>query len=947
MGQPYEMWLPLWQHLDDAADVAGLLWDEWVSLSIRRLIGWALPDGEADGRRLLCWLAGVHDIGKATPAFAVQVGELANQMVRAGLTIGPMVQADRSRLRHEVAGAAILDRWLAERTALGRLARRQLTDVIGGHHGSFPLLSMVQDAPGRLHLIGDAGWSSAQDTLLDRASVRSGVAERWSAWTGIALPQTAQMLLTGLVVVADWIASGDTFPLLPLDVVPLVTADDAVPTARARRGWQEVDLGRRWAPRPLPADPVERFVDRFPWATGGPRPVQRVAVEQAESMTVPGLMIIEAPMGEGKTEAGFMAAEVLAARTGAAGCFVALPTQATSNAMFRRMLGWLERLPDGDGVGAQTVALVHGKAALNEDYRGLRWGPRGKAPLYDDDGRLAREAGSDRRWSRAAVSEWMTGRKKAALSSFVVGTIDQVLFDALRARHLMLRQLSLAGKVVIIDEVHAADVFMSTFLDRALEWLGAAGTPVVLMSATLPSARRVELFAAYERGRRVHAGTDPDDPEAAVLAERRLSGDIGYPVVVATGADGPDVTVLAPGGGQVPVALHRLDDDPAALADLLRDRLRDGGCAVVIRNTVRRAQQTAADLAAVFGPDRVTLAHAQFLAVDRIANDAGLLARFGPAGRDVVRPPLHVVVATQVVEQSLDLDFDLMVTDVAPADLVLQRIGRLHRHRRGPLESERPAPVRSAVCYLAGVDWAVTPPSPERGAAFVYGRWPLLRALAVFGPHLDGEPIRLPADIAPLVQQAYAPDAALPPGWADAVGKAWRTYADAQAVRQQRALDFALPPVGPHGRDLYDLSHVSVGEVDEDSPAGQACVRDGGESVEVVVVQRGADGTDRIPDWVPGGGEVLPFRHVEVSSRAARVLAGCTLRLPFRLTHPRVIDQVIAELERNWFDGWQRSQFLSGQLALVLDDDASATLAGHRLRYEPRLGLIVERLSEG
>jgi CRISPR-associated helicase Cas3/CRISPR-associated endonuclease Cas3-HD len=942
MIPPHEAWLPLWQHLDDAADIAGMLWDAWVPLSIRSLIGGALPGGEPDGRCLLGWLAGVHDVGKATPAFAVQVsaGEVANRPARAGLRIGPMVQVDRSMLRHEIAGAAILERWLAERTGLGKFARRQLTEVVAAHHGSFPPLSRVQDAPSHAHLMGDRAWTAVQDDLLDRTSTRIGAAERWPDWAEIELPQPVQMILTGLVVMADWIASGDGFPLLPLEVVPLVAADDA-PSLRARRAWQELDLGLRWVPHPLPADAAERFVDRFPGLASGPRPIQRVAAERAASMLAPGLMIIEAPMGEGKTEAGFLAAEILAARTGATGCFVALPTQATSNAMFHRMLGWLGRLPDSGGVGTQTVALVHGKASLNEEYMGVRFGRPGRAPVYDGDA-LGGVPGQDGARLRAAVSEWMTGRKRAALSSFVVGTIDQVLFGALRARHVMLRQLSLAGKVVVIDEVHAADVFMSTFLDRALEWLGAAGTPVVLMSATLPAARRAELYLAYERGRRLGSGGVPGDPDVSVVAEHRLSGDIGYPVVVTTGADGPDVTVLPRLSVQVPVVLHRLDDDLTGLVDLLRDRLRDGGCAVVVRNTVRRAQEAAAAVTEAFGADRVTLAHAQFLAVDRAANDADLLARFGPPGDGVARPPLHVVVATQVVEQSLDVDFDLMVTDVAPADLVLQRIGRLHRHRRGAEQTDRPAPVRSAACYLTGVDWAATPPAPDRGAAVVYGRWPLLRALAVLGPHLDGAPIRLPGDIAPLVQDAYGLGAAVPAGWVDAMEEAWRTYVEAQAMRKQRAQDFALPPVGPHGRDLYDLSHVSVGDVDEDSPAGQACVRDGGESVEVVVVQRGEDGTDRIPDWVPSGGETLPFRHVEVPARLARVLAGCTLRLPFRLTQPQVIDQVIAELERDWFEGWQRTPLLTGQLALVLDDRASATLAGHVLRYDRRLGLVVE-----
>lgn len=943
-----EGWLPLWQHMDDAADVAGLLWDEWLSPSVRRLVAEALPGGEDDARRLVTWLAAAHDVGKATPAFAVQVGVLADRMRRAGLAFGPMVQADHRMLRHEVAGAAILDRWLDERAGLGRLDRPQLTDVVAGHHGTFPPPAAVQDAPGRPHLMGDELWAVVQDALLDRAAARTGAAERLPEWRGLRLPQVAQMLLTGVVVVADWIASGETFPLLPLGVVPPVD-DRPAPSDRARRGWAEVSLGGGWIPPPVDDDVTARFAARFPWLGAGPRPVQTLAVDAAATMSARGLMVIEAPMGVGKTEAGFLAAEVLAACTGAAGCFVALPTQATSDAMFRRVRAWLEHLPAEGGCRDVTVALLHGRAGLNEDYQQLRRASRTRGPLYDDgpDGPDAARGGGAR-LLRASVSEWFTGRKKAALAAFGVGTVDQVLFDALVVRHLVLRQLALASKVVLVDEVHAADVYMSTFLDRALEWLAAAGAPVVLMSATLPAERRADLYLAYERGRRRRLGLPELAAEGEAAFRSVLAGDVGYPVVVTTGEDGPSVQVAPRGTGEGRrVAVRRLPDDLPALIALLEDRLRDGGCAVVVRNTVRRAQETFDALERVFGPDELTLAHAQFLAADRAANDAALLARFGPPGEDVRRPPRHVVVATQVVEQSLDLDFDLMVTDVAPVDLVLQRAGRLHRHGRGDGEAERPRPVREAELHLTAVDWSTDVPTFERGAEAVYGRWPLLRALAVLAPHLDAAPLVLPDDIAPLVQRAYGPGAVEPPEWADVVGEAWRRYADEQAERRQRAETFLLPPVQAHGSSLYGLSRISA-PVDEDSPQGQACVRDGGESLEVVVVQRGQGG-DRVPDWVPGGGEPLPLREVEPDPRQARLLAGCVLRLPRRMTVPGVIDRVIAALERDWFPGWQRAPYLSGQLALVLDDEGCAEVAGFRLRYDRRRGLVVsasERVSD-
>ena len=235
-----------------------------------------------------------------------------------------------------------------------------------------------------------------------------------------------------------------------------------------------------------------------------PRPMQRAAVEVARSVETPGLMIIEAPMGEGKTEAALAAAEILAARTGRGGICVALPTMATTDAMFGRVHRWLERLPHEDGADVRSVFLAHGKARLNEEFQGLarssgRW-------VMSAMGEDLREGGSSTRDKlrnppdSVVVSQWMQGRKKGMLANFVVCTVDQVLMGALEMKHLCLRQLALANKVVVIDECHAYDSYMRCYLNRVLEWLGAMGVPVVLLSATLPAQQRREMLTSYQRG---------------------------------------------------------------------------------------------------------------------------------------------------------------------------------------------------------------------------------------------------------------------------------------------------------------------------------------------------------------------------------------------------------------------------------------------------------------
>ena len=676
------------------------------------------------------------------------------------------------------------------------------------------------------------------------------------------------------------------------------------------------------------------------------RPVQAAAVELARRMPGDGLLIIEAPMGEGKTEAALVAAEQLAARTGAGGCFVALPTRATSDAMFLRVLSWLQHVPDADrGRGALAVMLAHGKARLNEDFRAMM---DGKSIGVNLD-----EAACDGSRQDLAAHQWLSGRKKAMLSSFVVGTIDQLLFAGLRSRHLALRHLGLAGKVVIIDEAHAYDVYMSQYLDRVLEWLAAYGVPTIVLSATLPASRRKAMIQAYDRGRAPGARTAPrrsswrsEAVTSTADPYRALDGDIGYPVLVATGEGGePIVATAAPSGRETTVALEPVEDDAAVLAARLRHELAGGGCALVVCNTVRRVQETADHLRAALAPIEVSVAHSRFLAPDRAAKDQWLRDTFGPpehcARVGSTRPSSHVVVASQVAEQSLDIDFDLLVTDLAPVDLVLQRMGRLHRHARGKDQQDRPLRLRAARCLIRGVDWAQVPPEPVAGSRLVYGRHALLRSAAVLQPHLqEGRPVQLPADIAPLVQAAYGDAPVGPESWQPAMHEAEQRHQRKQEAKRERASGFRLGPVGPAGEAIVDWLGLHVGDTDDDRK-GRAQVRDtGAENVEVLLLVRRSDGVLITPPWLrKGGGQEVSTEHTPHPG-LARIIATCTLTLPYELSTYEAVE----ELERcHDYPAWQHSPWLDGQLILVIDEDGTTTLAGYNLHYDSANGLRTTR----
>lgn len=424
--------------------------------------------------------------------------------------------------------------------------------------------------------------------------------------------------------------------------------------------------------------------------------------------------------------------------------------------------------------------------------------------------------------------------------------------------------------------------------------------------------------------------------------------DPGYPVVLATGATPHPVPAS---GIPRPVVVERLTeapdlDDLDALVALLRDALAGGGCAVVVRNTVARVQRTADRLVDEFGEDDVTVSHSRFLACDRARLDTGLLRRFGPPGPDTYRPHRHVVVASQVVEQSLDVDFDLMVTDLAPIDLVLQRMGRLHRHDR-----TRPPGLETPRCVLTGVeDWAAAPVRAVPGSRRVYSEHSLLRSAALL---VDRDVLTLPTDIAPLVQTGYGEAVLGPASWSTAMAAARETERLEILRRREKASEFLLGEVGGAKDTLDGWVRAGVGDVEGDTTGdsrrtGQ--VRDGAESVEVLVVQRDRDGGLLTPDWIAKDAAVQLPLDEEVPARLARTVAACALRLPIGMSQLNAVgDGVIAALERNHFTSFHLSPLLKGQLVLVLDADRTAEIehgAAHfRVTYDLRRGLLHEQLS--
>lgn len=920
-------WLPLWRHMDDSAGVAGWLFDCWLAPSVVRRFAADFGGSVVDARAALVFLAGAHDVGKATPAFAVQHELLAQRMRDLGLYSRPKNELRREFVHHSLAGHHILADWLRSRN-WERGAARSWGVVLGGHHGAPPDPDIEKNTPEVYPaLYGTGIWKSVQVELLDWIAVRSGAAGRLDHWRDVRLSAGFQVLAMGLVIVSDWIASNeDLLPYLGEQLPEVAETPE-----RISRALRDLRLPEPWRPTGVPEDVSELFASRFELPAGArPRPVQYATCDVVRDSSEPGLLIVEAPMGEGKTEAALAAAELLAEKWGAGGVFVALPTQATSDAMFDRVVDWLDAMgADGQRIGG-AITLGHGKARFNRLFQGLV--REGRMEVGQD------EHGGAHRHAVTAHA-WLSGRKKASLANFMVGTIDQLLFAGLKSRHLMLRHLGLAGKVVVLDEVHAYDAYMNSYLTRVLTWLGSYRVPVVALSATLPSERRKALVQAYRQGLRFGA-----DGSKVALPEfpSSVDGDIGYPVL--TWSDGTRVRTrpVQPSGRGVEIELQLFDggveDDLDIVTETLRDALDGGGCAVVIRNTVRRVLATAERLEQEF-PGEVIVAHSRFITVDRMRSDRELLDRFGPPSRAMERPHRRIVVASQVIEQSLDADFDVLITDLAPIDLVLQRLGRLHRHQRGRDHNERPEKVRVARAFVTGVDLSGVEPELEPAASqHVYGAYPLLRAAAVLWPRF-GSRITLPEDIPVLVQRGYGSEVIEPASWREVVDDARQRWQEKTRTREHKAKQFQIAePVSP-GKAIIGWLAANIGETD-DGAQGQGQVRDGKPTLEAMLVIADASGNWRTPDWLPdgSGGRAVPRDEVP-SDELARVLSSCGLRLPLEFSSEEAENAVWAVTP----PAWEYSPLIYRIPVLVVGEDGWGELAGRRIRYTRKRGLEVFR----
>ena len=573
-------WLPFWMHSFDTAGIMEKLAQKRLPESISDYLC-----AECGGREKLFstlkFCALVHDIGKLTIVFQSRIYDAVDFSPFADCVelpkSGSLVNA--SNTPHALASEAIL-------LKLG--CREGVASIAGAHHGRPSAWADVRDQI--------SGACTAVENFYGKRgkyrqfSLECAGFSELSDLPDMAVP--AQVVISGMLVTADWIASNTTY-------FPLISADQKGEFGdypkRIENAWTTIGFPNMWESKARFGLDDEAFKERFGFL---PNPTQADIISTATDAESSGIYIIEAPMGLGKTEAALALSEILAARAGAGGMFFGMPTQATSNGIFPRLEKWAGGLAE-DEQTLLAIKLAHGNAALNEDYRELFTG-HSNLNIESDSGLI--------------VHDWFSGRKQTLLSDFVIGTVDQLLMAALKQKHVMLKHFGLSGKVVVVDECHAYDAYMSQYLDMAIKWLGIYKVPVIILSATLPEKRRAELIEAYtdsEKHRAKHTEAHVDK----TTADEAWKHSLAYPLLTYTENNAVKQKALAFDGENKEVSVRRIiRDEVAATAGYAVER---GGCVGVIVNTVRKAQEIAAELQSAFPKAEVIIMHAQFIMTDR------------------------------------------------------------------------------------------------------------------------------------------------------------------------------------------------------------------------------------------------------------------------------------------------------------------------------------------
>lgn len=695
------------------------------------------------GATFFAWLLAMHDLGKFTRGF--QQLSVYPQLVQP-------VDGRKYLCGHDSLGYWLWNNYvrgvlLKNGTAgvlpplLGEKQRDVLADVmqmIMGHHGKPPDTS----ADGCLAVTNEdkqavREWMSALADLFPQVHLSAqSEDENWFKKEF----RSASWPLAGLTVLADWLGSWQHY--FPFKATPIPLAE------YWQLALQQASQAIDQLPTPVRCAEFSTINHLFPYILQ-PTPLQKKAATIPITAGAPDLFVFEDVTGAGKTEAALILASRLMAQGKGNGLYIGLPTMATANAMFHRLERSYRRLFTAEC--APSLVLAHSARKLNTHFQQALW--NSNQPFSQQEYVTGEATG------QASCHYWFADSpKKALLADVGAGTLDQALMAVMPYRHQCLRMLGLQNKILILDEIHACDAWLNRIVEHLLAYHASQGGSAIILSATLSQKQRESLVTAFARGHSCQH-------EAGLL---KFTPAAPYPLLThygisngATTSEVMEYPLQSPPEVSRAVQVGWLHNEQDCLQQI-REAVKKGQCIAWIRNTVDDAIRIYQALANELDSDQLILFHSRFAFCDRLEIEERVLAWCGDKSGATERQG-KVVIATQVIEQSLDLDFDAMLTDLAPIDLLIQRAGRLQRHIRDKAGNRLQPPASSdqraaPLLHILAPEWQEHPEQNWLqhllpGSGYIYpdhGRlWLAQKILRQFGE------IRMPEHARVLIEEVY------------------------------------------------------------------------------------------------------------------------------------------------------------------------------------------------
>lgn len=642
----------LYTHLWTTCMILRILKEIWRDFPRGKLIS---PEAER--------LAADHDIGKATPFFLSKIYRSINILFPWNNIVtdipGGHAECSQRILLHTGA-------------AFAKLA--------GAHHGSTPQDLRLQSGSME-HILGNKEWENSRCNFLKKLHEDLNLGDVGN------IPKDREAITLGAVILADWLSSSMDLP-----------ADTLLPDQKSIRKVIENAglLPVSWKTK-LPFHEIFGF---------SPNPLQKACAGIAHPGSI---IVIEAGMGSGKTEAALYLAHQLLAAKKANGLYFAMPTRLTSEKIYDRLNTFLSHtIPAAEN---RNALLIHGEAWLN-------W-------ILEQPSDSAENGAVN-----ANPDSWFQSAKRALLAPFAAGTVDQALLSIVNVRHSALRAFALAGKVVVFDECHSYDAYTGELIAALIQNIRKWGGTVIILSATLTAEAKRKFLGETTSG--------------------HFSSCSSYPLITIAEPEKPLEFIEFQPEKTDTVKIRHTGDDSAAMREALEHALR-GEQVLWIENTVFGAQNIYKQLAC--GPQgiEVGLIHSRFPAFLRREQESRWVDLLGKNGADNRRKHGRILVATQILEQSVDVDADFLISRLAPGDMLFLRIGRLWRHEK--LNAVRPQQAKREMLLLIPEECSDPAEIQENARVLLpYDPYWMLRGCEIWK---EMNEVHIPDDIRPVLEKIY------------------------------------------------------------------------------------------------------------------------------------------------------------------------------------------------